>query len=193
MPRNPNTNIYKERQKWKIKKLTDNSTLRSDDGSVSAGHNAEYGGGGQSSRQRGQGKAGVCKVVWGSLSIQQHQPRTSPAGHHHAALHLLQINTYCVSWAAEEVGDAPPTAPLTNVYRDYTTTIFMVYAKMFDWSCILVNLHNYCSDVIDINMKWYILYIMYSTNLWRFQAVLVIISKYRPYMSIREKNLGWNA
>ena len=38
-----------------------------------------------------------------------------------------------------------------------------------------VNLHNYCSDDININMKWYILYIVYSTHLWRFQAVLTII------------------
>ena len=29
----------------------------------------------------------------------------------------------------------------------------------------LVNLHNYCSDDMDINMKWYIVYIVYSTHL----------------------------
>ena len=30
---------------------------------------------------------------------------------------------------------------------------------------IMVNLHNYCSDDIDINVKSYILYIVYSTHL----------------------------
>ena len=40
---------------------------------------------------------------------------------------------------------------------------------------IMVNLHNYCLDDININMKWYILYIMYSTHLSSFQAVLTII------------------
>ena len=29
----------------------------------------------------------------------------------------------------------------------------------------LVNVHNYCLDDIDMNMKWYILYIVYSTHL----------------------------
>ena len=30
---------------------------------------------------------------------------------------------------------------------------------------IMVNLHNYCSDDIDINMKSYILYIVYSSHI----------------------------
>ena len=47
---------------------------------------------------------------------------------------------------------------------------------------ILVNLHNYSWYDININMKWYMLY--YT----RFQAVLVIVTKYRTYMGIK-KNL----
>ena len=37
---------------------------------------------------------------------------------------------------------------------------------------VMINLHNYCSDDIDINMKWYILS---QAHLSRFQAVLTII------------------
>ena len=48
--------------------------------------------------------------------------------------------------------------------------------------------HNYCSNDIDINMK-YIIHSVLNTHLSRFQVVLVIIGKYRLYMAIRKKNL----
>ena len=48
----------------------------------------------------------------------------------------------------------------SNVYsRSYNIVIIIVMIN------VMVFLHNYCSDDIDINMKSYILYIMYSTHL----------------------------
>ena len=56
---------------------------------------------------------------------------------------------------------------------------------------VMVNLHNYCSDDIDINMKWYILYIVYSTHLSRFQAVLTIIYLTKRFESYVRVMLGY--
>ena len=61
------------------------------------------------------------------------------------------------------------------------------YFVMFGSSLKLVNLPNYCSDDIDVNMKSCILYMVYSAHLWRFQVVLVIIRKYKPSVAIRGK------
>ena len=41
---------------------------------------------------------------------------------------------------------------------------------------VKVNLHNYCMHDIDINMKSYILYIVYPTYLWKFQCVVDFIN-----------------
>ena len=66
--------------------------------------------------------------------------------------------------------------------ESFTTSVYKrtyLHEKITYYS---VFLYNYCSDDIDINMKSYILYKVYSTFLWRFQMVLVIICvKYTMY------------